>query len=102
MGDQSPTQPGPILFTAASCQIAATAWVVQLVLGDAQIEPGSNVAKEIPRYTMGLPWALAKLVSKALALAIEQYEATQGPIQIPKTVEQQFEMAVKAASTKSG
>lgn len=86
-------------FNAASCQVRATAWMVQLLVGDAV--PGRDgTVTEVPRIVVGLPWTLAKVIHQVLGSAIESYEKQEGEIVIPRTVKTAIDAQMAAAAKK--
>jgi hypothetical protein len=92
--------PDVSIFTATSCQIHATAWVVQVVVGDTM--PGkTGEVREIPRISIGLPWALAKVVHHMLGIAIETFEKQEGPISVPTTVSTQITAMLEKFNKKA-
>ena len=42
----------------------------------------------------GLPWPLAKVVHQVLGAAIAEFERREGPIAVPRSVEQQLEKSL--------
>lgn len=86
-------------FTASSCQLVASAWVVQLVVGDVQGERGATKVKEVPRISVAFPWPLAKVVHRILGAAIERYEEQEGAIAVPRSVHEQIEKQLGGEKT---
>jgi len=83
------------VFTASACQLAGSAWVLQLIFADVQVpRAGQTTATEVPRMVIGLPWSLAKVVHRILGAAIEQYEKREGTISVPKSVQSQLDKQV--------
>jgi|GEM_PF-6582315 len=86
-------------FTASSCQVRGTVWVVQLIAGDVAAS-GTN-ATEIPKIAIAMPWPLAKAVHKTLGMAIENYERQEGAIAMPKSIDAQLTRADTANKSRS-
>ena len=98
-----PGLPGDLdMYTASAVNFQASAWILRIAFGEAangNSQPGSPVP-EVYRHAIGLPWPLAKMVHQLLGLAIDAFEKQEGPISIPKTVQERVTAAVAAANAQ--
>jgi len=84
------------LVTVSSCNVALSAWVLQLVVGDAVPGAAGSNAKENPRMVIGIPWPLAKVVHQMMGAAIAAYEKQEGTISVPRSIQAQIDKQLSA------
>jgi hypothetical protein len=96
----TPSTPAPVQgYTASSCHVYPTQWVLQLVFGEAAPTPSGQVV-EIPRFMVGLPWPLAKAIYQIVGGVIDEYEKAEGPIVVPASIQKQIDEMKRAAITR--
>lgn len=75
------TQTSPVYF-ASGIEAAANMWVLTLAFLAAG--HGPQGLTEVPQASVSIPWPLAKAIKTTLEKAINDYEAQQGVISLPR------------------
>ena len=88
------------MYTASAVNFQITPWLLRLSFGEVadqqNLTAGTPMAT-IFRVAVGLSWPLVKVLHDYLGWAIRAFEATEGPILVPKSIQARVAEAFAAA-----
>jgi hypothetical protein len=71
-------------MVATNVALGGTMWVAQISFAESHIEHGGVADETVASVQM--PWPLAKALSIMLTEAVANYEKSEGPLSIPRSV----------------